>query len=316
MIRKFLAALLMLVTTSLYAQPSTQQPFTLVLDWFINPDHAPLLVAEQQGFFEKNGLQVKLVQPSDPSDGPKLVAAKKADAALTYQPQLLMQIDQGLPLLRFGSLVDSPLDCVVALKSTGIHKIADLKAKTIGYSAGGIDDVMLKTMLAKQNLNMKDVNFINVRYNLMQALLTGNISAFTGGMRNVEPVQLAQSGHPAQVFYPEEHGFPSYDELIFVTHRDLKQDPRLTQFLTALQEGIHYLVAHPQESWQGVIKKHPELNNEMNKASWFASIQYFSKNPFLLDQNKYQGFAQFMQSQGVIKKIPDLARYTIQLNPR
>ncbi len=313
MIRKFLGLLMAFFFSTSYAQAPTPQNFTLVLDWFFNPDHAPLLVAEQQGYFQQNGLQVKLVQPSDPSDGPKLVAAKKADAALTYQPQLLMQIDQGLPLIRFGSLVDSPLDCLVTLKTAGIQKVADLKAKTIGYSAGGIDEVMLKTMLAHQNLNLKDVNFINVRYNLLQALLTGNINAFTGGMRNVEPVQLAYSGHPAQIFLPEQNGFPSYDELIFVTHRDFNKDPRLAQFLTALQQGIDYLVAHPQESWDNVIKKHPELNNDMNKASWFASIQYFSKNPFLLDQQKYQKFAQFMQAQGVIKKAPELSEYTVQL---
>ncbi len=308
----FFAVLLFYPLT--YAQNVTaDKPLTVVLDWFINPDHAPLLVAEQQGFFQKEGLKVKIIQPADPADGPKLVAAKQADVAITYQPQLLMQVDQGLPLVRFGSLVDSPLDCLVSLKAKGIQRLEDLKGKTVGYSSGGIDSAMLQTMLREHQLTLSDIHFINVRYDLVQALLSGNIAAFTGGMRNVEPVQLEHLGHPAQVFYPEDNGFPNYDELIFVTRADSTHDPRLAKFLMAIQKGGEYLVKHPQESWDGVVKQHPELNNSLNKAIWFASIRYFSKNPSALDKNKYAVFAQFLQQQGVIKKVPELSTYTVQL---
>jgi putative hydroxymethylpyrimidine transport system substrate-binding protein len=203
----------------------------------------------------------------------------------------------------------------VTLKSRGIRRIEDLKGKTIGYSAGGIDSAMLKTMLRKHGLDLKDVTFINVRYNLVQALLSGNIDGFTGAMRNVEPVQLNQSGHPAQIFYPEENGFPKYEELIFVTDKEMESDPRLTRFLKALHQGVDYLSAHPQESWEAAIKRYPELNNEVNKASWFASIPYFSKNPALLEKNEYQVFAEFMHQQGLIKKVPALSAYTTQVSP-
>lgn len=312
MIRKILVLLLLVFSPVMHAQ-STDKPLTVVLDWFINPDHAPLLVAQEQGFFQAQGLNVKLVQPSDPMDGPKLVAAKKADVAITYQPQLLMQIDQGLPLVRFGVLVDTPLDCLVALKSKGIERIEDLKGKTVGYSSGGIDSAMLAAMLRKHGLTLSDVTFINVRYDLVQALLAGNIAAFTGGMRNVEPLALEQSGHPARIFYPEDNGFPAYEELIYVTHRDRAADPRLGKFLAALQKATEYLVAHPQESWAAAIKQHPELNNPLNKASWLASLSYFAQNPAQFDKNKYQAFAEFMKQENLIKKIPNLQDYTASL---
>lgn len=312
MIKKLILGLLFIFSGLVQAKENTQ-PLTVVLDWFVNPDHAPLIIAEQQGYFQQEGLKVKLVQPADPADGPKLVAAKKADVAITYQPELLMQIDQGLPLLRFGSLVDSPLDCLVTLKSKNINHIEDLKNKTIGYSSGGVDSAILSTMLSSRRLTLSDVKFINVRYDLVQALLSNNIDAFTGAMRNVEPLQLEQSGHPAQIFYPEQYGFPAYEELIFVTHPDLKNDPRLVKFLTAEQKAVAYLVSHPEESWAAAIKRYPELNNAVNKASWFASVKYFSKNPFLLDSAKYNAFAQFMVNQKLIKTAPDLSTYTIQL---
>ena len=79
-----------------------------------------------------------------------------------------------------------------------------------------------------------------------------------------------------------------------------------------MQQAVQYLTEHPQESWAAAIKQYPELNNEMTKASWFASIRYFSKNPAALDKNKYRAFARFMQQQGLIKKVPELSTYIAQ----
>lgn len=299
--------------SAVWAATSNSKPLTVVLDWLVNPDHAPLLVAEQQGFFRDEGLQVKIIAPSDAADGPKLVAMHKADIAITYQPQLLMEVDQGLPLVRFGALVGTPLDCLVTLKSNSIQRIEDLKGKTVGYSSGGIDHVMLETMLKAHGLKLSDVTFINVRYDLVQALLSHNIAAFTGGMRTVEPVQLDQSGHPAQVFYPEDNGFPTYEELIFVTHKTELSDPRLVGFLRAEQKGVVYLIAHPQATWEAVIKQHPELDNPVNKVSWMKTIPYFTKNPALLNLSEYQQFADFMQQQGVIQHAPPISSYAVQL---
>ena len=81
---------------------------TLMLDWFVNPDHAPLIVAKQKGFFKNAGLDVDLIAPADPNSPPKMVAAGKADLAVSYQPQLHVQVSQGLPLIRIGTLVSTP----------------------------------------------------------------------------------------------------------------------------------------------------------------------------------------------------------------
>lgn len=311
MLKKILCLILFLFSS--VALAAEEKPLTLILDWFVNPDHAPILVAEQQGYFQQAGVKVKLIQPADPADGPKLVAAGKADLAITYQPQLMMQVDQGLPLVRIGSLVDKPLDCLVTLSASGIKSVKDLKGKTIGYSFAGIDSVMLHAMLQHNGMSLSDVKFVNVRFDLVQSLLSNNIDAFVGGMRNVEPIQLKELGHPPQVFYPEDNGFPGYEELIFVTQSKNINDRRLSLFLEGIQKGIIYLRAHPLESWNAAIARYPELNNPMNKASWFESIKYFSNNPRALDSLKYQNFAQYLKDQKVIKTVPDLSKYAFQI---
>ena len=290
-----------------------EKPLKIVLDWFINPDHAPLFVAEQQGFFHQEGVRVELITPSDPADGSKLVAVKQADVALIYQPQLLIDVDNGLPLVRFGTLIDKPLNCLVTLKSLQINSLYDLKGKNLGYSLGNIDEAMLKVMLHSQGLNEKDVNLLNVRFNLNQALLSGRITAFIGGMRNVEPVQLNFLGHPAKLFYPEDYGIPFYEELIFVSHRDAIRDARLIRFLKGLRKGVEYLIKHPEETWVAFVKIHPELNNPVNKAIWLASVSYFSLEPEYLNKDNYQKLAIFMRDQRLINKIPKTSNYALQL---
>ena len=130
---------------------------TVLLDWFVNPDHAPLFVALEKGFFNQRGLTVEFIAPSNPNDPPKLVAAKKVDLAVSYQHQHHLQVDQGLPLVRIATLVGTPLNALVVMADSDIHRIADLKNKTVGYSIGGFETALLKVMLARSGLSLDDI---------------------------------------------------------------------------------------------------------------------------------------------------------------
>src|SRR3989338_11228512 len=164
------------------------QKLTVVLDWFVNPNHAPLFVAKQQGYYKKLGLDVNFIAPADPSDPPKWVAVGKADLAIDYQPQYLMEVANGLPLVQVGTLIDQPLSCLVVLQNGPIKTIKQLQGKRVG-SSGGASDVILQTMLAKNGLNLQQVQLIDVHYSLLQALLSKKIDAASGMMRNFELIQ-------------------------------------------------------------------------------------------------------------------------------
>jgi putative hydroxymethylpyrimidine transport system substrate-binding protein len=274
--------------------PGKLQKLTVILDWFVNPDHAPLFVAQQQGYFRAQGLDVKFVAPADPSDPPKLVAVGKAEIAVDYQPHFLLEVAQGLPLAQVGTLVATPLNCLAVLADGPIQTLRDLKGKRVGYSTGGIDSVMLQVMLESQGLSLKDVQLINVHYALTQALLAKKVDAVTGLMRNFELIQLQLAGHPARAFYPEEHGMPPYDELIYVIRNDKRDDPRIAHFLTAVEQGTQYLINHPQSSWQEFAKQHPELNNELNRQAWLVTLPRFALRPAAKDPQRCQVLAQYL----------------------
>jgi putative hydroxymethylpyrimidine transport system substrate-binding protein len=308
--------LLMLATLlgfGLAAPAAAADKLTLMLDWFVNPDHAPIIVADQLDYFERAGLDVDIVAPADPNDPPKLVAAGLADIAISYQPQLHIQVDQGLPLSRIGTLVATPLNCLVALEGGPVRTIADLKGRKVGFSVGGFEDALLKAMLGHHGLKLDDVELINVNFALSPALLSGQVDAVIGAFRNFELNQLALEGHPGRAFYPEEEGVPSYDELIFIANRAALDDPRLPRFLDAIEAGTLYILNHPDESFELFIKGRPELDDELNRRAWADTLPRLALRPAALDHARYARFAAFLEAQGLIKPPPPVDTYAREL---
>lgn len=287
---------------------------TVILDWFVNPDHAPLYVALEKGFFKDRGLEVELIAPSNPSDPAKLVAAGKADIAVSYQHQHQMQVDQGLPLVRIATLIATPLNSLVVLADGPIKNIADLKGKTIGYSVGGFETVLLKVMLARAGLTLDDVKLVNVNFSLSPALFTGQADATIGAFRNFELNQMDIEKRPGRAFLVEEHGVPSYDELILVAGSKNLADPRLRRFVDALEQGVQYLVNHPDESWRLFVSHGREnLDDELNRRAWRDTLPRFALRPGALDRNRYQRFARFLEQEKIVGTVPPLDTWAVEL---
>lgn len=305
--------LLSLALLLLAGRADAADKLTLILDWFVNPDHAPIIVAAQKGYFAEAGLEVEIVPPADPSDPPKLVAAGKADLAVSYQPSHQIHVSEGLPLVRIATLIATPLNCVVVLADGPIKSIRDLKGKKIGFSVAGTEEAILGTILAKHGIGLKDVEMINVNFALTPALLTGRVDAVTGAYRNFELNQLALEGKQGRCFYVEEEGVPVYDELIVVANKAKLADPKLRRFVDALERGVMYLTNNPEESWKLFVARHKDLDDELNKRAWRDTLPRFDKRPAAMDKKRYERFAAFLKDKGLVKSLPPLDQYAVEL---
>lgn len=289
---------------------------TVLLDWFVNPDHGPLFVAKERGYFTEAGLDVSFKAPADPNDPPKLVAAGRADLAISYQPQLHLQVAQQLPLTRVATLVSTPLNSLVVLRDGPIRSIADLKGRKVGFSVGGFEDALLRAMLERHNLTLKDIELVNVNFSLSPALISRKVDAVIGAYRNFELNQLDIEKRPGRAFYVEEEGVPAYDELIVIANKTKLDAPALPRFVAALERGTIYLINHPAESWKLFVKGRRELDNELNRRAWRDTIPRFALRPAALDRGRYERFAAFLKAQGLIKTIPPLGEYAVELPAR
>lgn len=308
-----------LIMSSLFALLATplmaQDKMTVMLDWFVNPDHGPLIIAQEKGFFADQGLEVDIIAPADPSDPPKMVAAGKADLAVSYQPQLHLQVAEGLPLIRVGTLVATPLNCLLVLKD-GPETIADLKGGKIGFSVAGVEEALLSAVLQNNGLTLEDVELVNVNWSLSPALMSGQVDAVMGAYRNFELNQMEIEGVPGRCFFIEEEGVPAYDELIYVANPETMNKDMIRRFLHATELATQFITNHPQESWEIFSATSKELQDELNEKAWVDTWPRFALRPAALDAGRYARFETFLQEAGLIKETRPVSDLAIDLGAK
>ena len=97
------------------------------------------------------------------------------------------------------------------------------------------------------------------------------------------------------------------------SNKNLLGDPRLRLFVNAIENATQYLINHPQESWKVFINAYKDLDDELNKRAWAATLPRFALRPAALDKLRYTKFADFLKEKKIIKRIPKLDSYAIEL---
>ena len=283
------------------APAAATDKITLLLDWFVNPDHGPIIIAEEKGYFKDAGLDVEVIAPADPADPPKLVAAGRAELAISYQPQLHLQVAEGLPLVRVGTLVATPLNCLLVLADGPVKSIADLRGGKVGFSVAGVEEALLTTILERNGVGLDEIDLVNVNWSLSPSLMSGQVDAVIGAFRNFELNQMDIEGVKGRCFYLEEEGLPAYDELIYIANRDSMNKDVIRRFLQATELATQYIINHPQESWDIFKSTAKELDDELNKRAWVDTLPRLALRPAALDAGRYVRFEAFLKDAGLLK---------------
>jgi putative hydroxymethylpyrimidine transport system substrate-binding protein len=248
---------------------SSAKPFTIMLDFYPNADHASLYSAIAHGDFRAVGLDVRPQTPSDPAAPLKLLAAGKVDMAISYEPELLSARDQGLKLVSIGALVQRPLTSIIALPSSHVRKVADLAHKTVGTAGIPYQAAELKTAMQAAGADPASVKEVNVGFNLVPAMLSGKVAATLGGFWNVEGLQLQKLRKRPLIIPVDQAGVPTYDELVLVVREDEahKRGQDLRAFLAALTRGQREVSADPAAAAALVVKANPSLEAKLQVAT-------------------------------------------------
>jgi putative hydroxymethylpyrimidine transport system substrate-binding protein len=290
--------------------PSTK-PFTVMLDFFPNADHAALYSAIAHGDFRAVGLDVHPQTPAEPADPLKLLAAGRVDMAISYEPELMLARDQGLKLVSIGALVQRPLTSIIALHSARVGRVADLKGKTVGTAGIPYQSAELRTALQAAGVNPASVKEVNVGFNLVPAMLSGKVAATLGGFWNYEAIQLAQM-HKHPVTIPVDRaGVPPYNELVLVVrqHDARTRGQDLRAFMQALTRGEQEVRANPRTAAALVVKANPSLQLKLQLASIEqtlpATLPSARGRPFgWQDAAAWASFGNWMYTHGLLRHDP------------
>jgi putative hydroxymethylpyrimidine transport system substrate-binding protein len=287
------------------------QPLSLTLDFYPNPDHAGIYMAQKLGYFEDAGLDVSIHTPADPAAPVKLLAAGQTDLAISYEPEVLLAKEQGLDVLAVGALVNRPLTSMIWLKKSGIGGIAGLRGKTIATAGIPYQDAYLKTILGRAKLSPSDVKAVNVGFGLLPAILGGKAQAMLGGFSNIEGVDLRLRGDDPVVTPVDKLGVPSYDELVLVAQRKrLEEDPQEVRlFLAALARGTAAAAKDPQASAKALLEANPDLDPKLTRAELAATLPLLNParegHPYgYMDPAQWANFTGWMRDNGLISSLP------------
>jgi len=289
---------------------SNPQPFTLDLDWYVNPDHAGIYSALDQSYFKQAGLDVRPQVPSDPSAPIKEVAAGRADLAVSYEPEVLLAQDKGLDVEAVAAIVDRPLTSLISLPRAGIASASDLQGKTVGTAGIPYQSDYLETILQTAGLPASAAKEVNVGLNLLPTLIGGRADAILGGFRNIEGVDLRLRALDPRIVPVDQLGVPTYDELVLVARKStVDEHPQaIRSFIAALARGTAYARGHPQEAANAVTAAGKGLDPMQTRAEVNATLPLLAGahgRPFgYLDAEQWHEYAEWMAQHDLITSAP------------
>ncbi len=223
------------------------QKATLVLDFIPNGVHAGIYEAEAKGYYDDNGIDLKIIEPTSTADTLRLILAGKADFGLADGVDLAQQIDAGRPAKGFMAVLQRPAGGLVTLADANIMSPRDLAGKKVGVTGVPSDNVIFDQIVEDAGGNPEDSDLITIGFTGVQALQSGGVSAFTGYVP-ADATAVEADGQKTRSFLLDDNGGPSYPGLVaFSTEDEISSDPDLMKgFVEATTKGYQDALADPK----------------------------------------------------------------------
>ena len=310
--KRILSAMLvlcLLLTGSCFAREDLTE-LDVVLDWYPNALHAFLYVAIDKGYFEEEGLKVNIRFPSNANDAISLVAAGRADIGLYYQQDVIqVRANQSVPVKSIGAVVQAPLNIVLSLADKNITSPSDLVGKTIGYAGTELSEALIRSIMNSVGADYSDVTMIDVGFDLMSSMTTGNVDATIGCLVNHEVPQMQEEGFQVNWFDLDDYGVPLYYEAVFLANDRMiaEESETLSAFLRACARGFDDMQADPEEALRILLDNQNEENFPLSESVERQSMQVLlplmeTEEAAFLSQSAacWQENIDWMQSQGLL----------------
>lgn len=310
--------------TTKAADPQELKELDVVLDWYPNALHAFLYDAIEKGYYEEEGLKVNIQFPSNANDAISLVAAGQAEIGLYYQQDVIQaRANQNVPVKSIGAVVQGPLNIVLSLEEKNITSPEDLAGKTIGYAGTELSEALIRSIMENTGVDYSDVTMIDVGFDLMSSMTTGNVDATIGCLVNHEVPQMEEEGFAVNWFDLDDYGVPTYYEGIFLaSDKMIESDPKtLKAFLRASARGFEDMKNDPERTLQILLSNQNEENFPLSETVEKQSLEVLlpmmeTENADFLTQSDtcWQENIDWMLEQGLIKQAVSVDDVRVNLN--
>lgn len=262
-------------------ESNRSQEVRLLLDWLPNPNHVPLYVGIEKGFFQSNGIPLKILKINDPSDTVPFLTSGQAELALYYAPNIIRAIHRNAQIKPIAILIDQPLNAFIYRTNEGIASPSDLNGKRIGYCVDGTDKGMLDYLL--QSNHIKPSLMRNVTFDLVASLGQGHVDVIYGAYWNIECEHLRALGIDTDYFPVQQLGHPPYPELVLIAREGSihGSEDFMRRLQKGLEESIAFSILHPEEAFQIYIQANPDKSLktiEWERKAWERTVPALARS--------------------------------------
>lgn len=284
-----------------------------MLDWTPNTNHTGLFVTKEKGYFTREGLDVKFIQPSSDRNVEQLVAVGKADFGVSQQEQVTTARANDVPIISLAAIIQHNTSGFVSPTSKNIHTAKDFEGKTYGGWGLPSEDTILKALMQKEHADFSKIKMVNIGEADQLTSLTKNINltwifyGWTG--------KEAELRHqPLDMIYLKDvdPALDFYTPVLITNEKMAQSQPELVRhFMKAVSDGYLYAIKNPNEAADLLIKNAPEANAELIRSSQtWLSPQYQADAPRWGEQKVivWERYAKWLVDRHLLPKMIDSSK--------
>ena len=280
----------------------------LGLEWFLNPDHAPLLLARDRGWFADAGLEVELVEPEEHLDAVAAIERGDMDCAVTEPLHLVEDRARGEMCVGFARFLHTNGGVMATAE---IERPRDMAGKRIQYpgAPGPGGPAIVATMVEADGgpTGTEDgYGRVNNSFYHTDALAEGKADVATLVFHNFEIVEARHRGLDVRLFALKDWGVPDFCQLVLITHPDKLAAERETfqKLVTVLRRGVDAVKQEPEAAREAYVRlAGADPDDALTGAIYDATVPCFTHD-FSMSADYYRQLETWMASRGLIDATP------------
>lgn len=286
----------------------------LGLEWFLNPDHVPLLLAQEHGWLADAGLELEIIEPEEHLDAVDAIEDGTMDLAITEPLHLVEDRAEGRPVVGFARFLHTN-GGVMYRTDAGIERPRDLAGTRLQYpgAPGPGGPAIAGSMVEADGGTYDPEAFTPVDYGFYHtdALLDGEADAATLAFYNFELVEAAHRGLDADFFSLKNWGIPDFCQLVLITTPERLEERRdaFARLVGVMRRGIDLLHQRPEEARAVYARRTgADLEDAQTDAIFSATLPCFTYD-LSMTGRYYEQLEAWMASRGLINDRPGPASY-------
>ncbi len=298
------------------------EKLTLILDWVPNTNHTGMYTAIERGYYAKEGLEVEIIQPTVGGSA-DLVAAKQGEFGISYQEQVAYArtADNPLPIKAIATIIQHNTSGFASAKEKNITSPKDFEGKSYGGWGSPMEEATLRALMERHGGD----------FNKLEIVVTGDIDFFDSIENHVDFqwIYYGWDGVAAElkdydlnfILLQDFHDSLDYYTPVIIAHEDLlNEDPQLVKrFLAATAKGYEFAINNPEEAGKDLLKRVPELDEEIVIASQKYLAQQYQGDAERWGEMKaevWKKYSDWMYEQVLLKEALDVeAAFTNEFLP-